>query len=51
VRRRRGRVLIASSAKVPDLLARLMPVSHLTVLDRITRAVARGGQARTRAAR
>ena len=48
VRRRRGRVLIASSAKVPDLLARLMPVSHLKVLDRITRAVARGGQARSR---
>jgi len=51
VRRRRGRVLIAASAKVPDLLARLMPVAHLRVLDRITRAVARGGPARARVSR
>ena len=34
VARRRARVLIASSAKVPDLLARLLPVGH----ERIVRA-------------
>ncbi|MEV4639763.1 SDR family oxidoreductase [Actinoplanes sp. NPDC049548] len=43
VRRRRGRVLIAASAKVPDLLARLMPVSHMRLLNRLTAAVARRG--------
>jgi hypothetical protein len=28
-------VLIAVSAKVPDLLARLMPVSHISVIQRL----------------
>ncbi|MEV8510030.1 SDR family oxidoreductase [Actinoplanes sp. NPDC051475] len=41
VRRRRGRVLIATSAKIPDLLARLMPVSHMRVINRLTAATAR----------
>jgi short-subunit dehydrogenase len=36
VARRKARVLIASTAKVPDLLARLMPVSHMKVIRRLT---------------
>jgi short-subunit dehydrogenase len=36
VARRKARVLIAATAKVPDLLARLMPVSHMTVIRRLT---------------
>lgn len=32
VERRRTRVLIATSAKVPDLMARMMPVGHATLL-------------------
>ncbi|MGA5305676.1 SDR family NAD(P)-dependent oxidoreductase [Nucisporomicrobium flavum] len=51
VRRRRGRVLIAVSAKVPDLLARLLPGSHLRVLNRLTEAAARGGRTRARVTR
>lgn len=47
VERRRGRVLIAASAKLPDLLARLMPVSHLRVIGRLTAAA--GRRARFRA--
>ena len=35
VARRRALVLIATSAKVPDLLARLMPVSHMRVIQRL----------------
>jgi short-subunit dehydrogenase len=35
VARRRARVLIATSAKVPDLLARLMPVAHMKVIQRL----------------
>jgi short-subunit dehydrogenase len=35
VHRRKARVLIAASAKVPDLLARLMPVSHMSVIQRL----------------
>jgi short-subunit dehydrogenase len=50
VRRRRARVLIAASAKVPDLLARLMPVSHMSVIQRLTAAAARGAD-RARAKR
>ena len=41
VRRRRARVLIAASAKVPDVLARLMPVGHMKVIQRLTAAAAR----------
>ncbi|UQU68624.1 SDR family oxidoreductase [Couchioplanes caeruleus] len=51
VRRRRGRVLVAVSAKVPDLLARLLPGSHLRVLNRLTEAAARGGRTRARVTR
>jgi short-subunit dehydrogenase len=45
VERRRGRVLIAASAKLPDLLARLMPVHHMRVIGRLTAAA--GRRART----
>jgi short-subunit dehydrogenase len=38
VRRRKARVLIASSAKVPDLLARLAPVGHARVMRALTSA-------------
>ncbi|MEV6601578.1 SDR family NAD(P)-dependent oxidoreductase [Actinoplanes sp. NPDC051346] len=48
VRRRRGRVLIAPTAKIPDLLARLMPESHMRLLAKATEAVARRGQAKVR---
>lgn len=41
VRRRRARVLIAASAKLPDLLARLAPVSHMRLIGALTAAVAR----------
>jgi short-subunit dehydrogenase len=37
VRRRKARVLIANSAKVPDLLARLFPVGHQSILRRASR--------------
>jgi len=37
VRHRRARVLIANSARVPDLLARLLPVGHQSILRRATR--------------
>lgn len=45
VERRRARVLIGMSAKVPDVLARIAPVGYLAVLDRM-----RPGAARRRAA-
>jgi short-subunit dehydrogenase len=38
VARRRPRVLIAVSAKVPDVLARLMPVGHARILRMLTSA-------------
>ncbi|MEU7817783.1 SDR family NAD(P)-dependent oxidoreductase [Pseudonocardia sp. NPDC049154] len=41
VEKRRTRVLIASSAKVPDLLARLLPGSYGPVLDKLTALLAR----------
>jgi short-subunit dehydrogenase len=47
VRRRRARVLIAASAKLPDVLARLMPVSHLKVIQLLTAAAARGAARRS----
>ena len=37
VARRRARVLIAASAKVPDLLARLLPVGHARIVSALTR--------------
>lgn len=45
VERRRGRILIAASAKIPDLLARLMPAGHLRVIGRLSAAA--GRRART----
>ena len=42
VQRRRARVLIAFSAKLPALLARLMPVSHMRVIEALTAVAARG---------
>jgi short-subunit dehydrogenase len=36
VARRKARVLIAASAKLPDLLARALPVGHAAVMRRIT---------------
>jgi short-subunit dehydrogenase len=36
VARRKARVLIANSARVPDLLARLFPVGHQTIIRRAT---------------
>ena len=41
VEKRRTRVLIASSAKVPDLLARLLPGSYGPVLEKLTALLAR----------
>ncbi|MFB9694287.1 SDR family NAD(P)-dependent oxidoreductase [Amorphoplanes digitatis] len=45
VERRRGRVLIAASAKLPDLLARLMPVGHMRLIGMLTAAAGRGARA------
>jgi len=39
VTRRRARLLIASSAKIPDLLARLAPVGHTKLIALVTAAV------------
>jgi short-subunit dehydrogenase len=36
VAKRKGRVLIAASAKLPDLLARALPVGHAAVMRRVT---------------
>ncbi|MCO8274254.1 SDR family NAD(P)-dependent oxidoreductase [Actinoplanes sp. TRM 88003] len=47
VTRRRARLLIASSAKLPDLLARLAPVGHTKLIALVTAAV----NGRTRPAR
>ncbi|MFI5495035.1 SDR family NAD(P)-dependent oxidoreductase [Actinoplanes sp. NPDC051859] len=46
VRRRRGRALIAPTAKLPDLLARLLPETHMRVITTLTGLVARRGQAK-----
>ena len=46
VTRRKARLLIAANAKVPDLLARLLPVGHAKVMAALTAA----GAARSRAA-
>jgi short-subunit dehydrogenase len=37
VAKRKARVLVAVSAKVPDLLARALPVGHTTIMRRLTR--------------
>jgi hypothetical protein len=39
VTRRRARLLIASSAKLPDLLARLAPVGHTKLIALVAAAV------------
>jgi short-subunit dehydrogenase len=36
VRRRKARVLVANSAKLPDLLARIFPVAHQSIIARAT---------------
>ena len=41
VERRKARLLIAASAKVPAALSRLMPVSHMKVITRLIRLAAR----------
>jgi short-subunit dehydrogenase len=41
VEARKGRVLISSSAKVPDVAARLLPVSHQRVIDWLAQALER----------
>lgn len=41
VARRKARVLIASSAKLPAALSRLMPVSHMKVISRLVRLATR----------
>ncbi|MBN9103258.1 MULTISPECIES: SDR family NAD(P)-dependent oxidoreductase [unclassified Pseudonocardia] len=43
VEHRRARVLIASSAKIPDVLARLLPTSYPRVLDVLTKAMVKRG--------
>ena len=48
VQRRRARVLIAASAKLPDLLARLLPVSHMRVIGGLTAAAGRRARATVR---
>ncbi|MEU7905608.1 SDR family NAD(P)-dependent oxidoreductase [Actinoplanes sp. NPDC049118] len=45
VERRRGRVLIAATAKIPDLLARLLPAGHMRLIGILTAAA--GRRART----
>lgn len=45
VERRRPRVLIAVSAKVPDVLARLLPGSYGRILDVLTAAMAKRARA------
>jgi short-subunit dehydrogenase len=49
VERRKARVLVAFSAKLPDLLARLMPVGHARLIRALTAAST--GRARAGAAR
>ncbi|OJF11204.1 SDR family NAD(P)-dependent oxidoreductase [Couchioplanes caeruleus] len=46
VRHRRGRLLIAPTAKLPDLLARLLPESHMRLLAKLTETIARRGAAK-----
>jgi short-subunit dehydrogenase len=46
VARRKARLLIASSAKFPDLLARLAPVGHARVMQALTASMTRRSPAR-----
>ncbi len=46
VARRKARLLIATSARVPDLLARLFPVGHQSIIARATARSARPSTAR-----
>lgn len=45
VRQRRARVLIAASAKIPDLLARLFPVSHNKIMNMLASSSQKKAQA------
>lgn len=45
VERRRGRVLIAATAKIPDLLARLSPAGHMRLIGLLTAAAGRRARA------
>jgi hypothetical protein len=45
IERRRGRVLVGGSAKVLDLLARLLPASHGKILAAAARAGKKSGSA------
>jgi short-subunit dehydrogenase len=51
VARRRARVLIAASAKLPDLLARLMPVGHARIVRALTSATVSRSRSTSGAAR
>ncbi|MFI8994624.1 SDR family NAD(P)-dependent oxidoreductase [Streptomyces sp. NPDC053542] len=44
IRTRRPRVLIAASAVVPDVLARLFPASYMSVMNRLRPSTARRGR-------
>ncbi|MDU0288002.1 SDR family oxidoreductase [Saccharothrix longispora] len=46
VEKRKGRVLIAWTAVVPDLLARLFPTSYMAVMNRLSPSTARNAQRR-----
>lgn len=43
IEHRKARVLIASTAKIPDVLARLLPTSYPRVLDVLTKALVKRG--------
>jgi short-subunit dehydrogenase len=51
VAKRKARVLIAASAKAPDLIARLFPVGHARIMRAATRARNAEGAGSTRAGR
>ncbi|MDI6100792.1 SDR family NAD(P)-dependent oxidoreductase [Actinoplanes sp. NEAU-A12] len=51
VAKRKARLLIATSAKAPDLLARLLPVGHARIVRAVTVASARGARPAGQAAR
>jgi len=51
VEHRRARVLIAASAKIPDVLARLFPASHTRLLTVLTAALAKRAGGRQRGSR
>ena len=51
IEKRRARVLIGISAKVPDVLARLFPANSMTVFARLVGASGKRAQQTTGAAR